>query len=121
MYCRIFGTNDVALSILSFLAVNPGEKRQVIVDTTQAPKKHAPCKLTATNPKGRKTELKTKEVPDGFETTFSSWDKGTHTVVVEYDSKEIPDSPFAVLVEKIDVSKVTVEGLDTRECFKILI
>ncbi|XP_053377764.1 filamin-A-like isoform X5 [Mercenaria mercenaria] len=93
--------------------VSPGEKRPVLVDTTKAPKKDAPCKLSMTNPKGRTVELKTKQVPDGYETTFSSWDKGTHVIKVEYDGKEIPESPFNVEVEKIDISKVTVKGLDT--------
>ncbi|KAL4226921.1 hypothetical protein ACF0H5_014899 [Mactra antiquata] len=93
--------------------VAPGEKRPVLVDTTKAPKKDAPCKLSVTNPKGRTTEMKTKQVPDGYESTFSSWDKGPHVVKVEYDGKEIPESPFTVDVEKIDVSKVTVSGLET--------
>lgn len=68
-----------------------------------------------TNPKGRTVELKTKQVPNGYETTFSSWDKGPHVVKVEYDGKEIPDSPFEVVVEKLEVSMVTVTGLETRK------
>ncbi|XP_052286873.1 filamin-A-like isoform X5 [Dreissena polymorpha] len=92
--------------------VSPGEKRPVTVDTTKAPKKDAPVKLSMTNPKGRTVELKTKPIPEGFETTFASWDKGPHSVKVEYDGKEIPESPFTVMVEKIDVSKVVVKGLE---------
>lgn len=68
-----------------------------------------------TNPKGRTTDLKTKPVPDGYETTFSSWDKGEHIVKVQYDGKEIPDSPLTVMVEKLDISKVTVKGLEKRK------
>ncbi|XP_052780237.1 filamin-A-like isoform X2 [Mya arenaria] len=93
--------------------VSPGEKRPVLVDTTKAPKKDAPVKLSMTNPKGRTVELKTKPVPEGHETTFSSWDKGMHIIKVEYDGKEIPESPFEVMVEKIDVSQVSVKGLET--------
>lgn len=98
-----------------FTAIAPGEKRPVVIDTTAAPKKDAPVKISATTPKGRTTELKTKPTPEGYETTFSSWDKGEHTIKVQYDGKEIPDSPFVVAVEKIDVTKVTVKGLETRK------
>jgi len=101
--------------IINVAAVAPGEKRPVVVDVTKAPKKDAPVKLSMTNPKGRTVELKTKPVPDGHETTFSSWDKGAHIIKVEYDGQEIPESPFEVLVEKIDVSKVVVKGLETRK------
>ena len=97
------------------LAVAPGEKRLVTIVTTNAPKKDAPCKVTNITPKKRTIDLKTKKVEEGYETTFSTWDIGTHIIKVEYDSKEIPDSPFEVMVEKIDVTKVTVIGLDTRK------
>ena len=94
----------------------PGEKRPVKIDTTNAPKKDAPCKITNITPKKKTNDLKTKKVPEGYETTFSTWDIGVHIVKVEYDGKEIPSSPFEVVVEKIDVTKVTVKGLDTRKC-----
>lgn len=93
----------------------PGEKRPVVIDTTAAPNKNAPCKLTATSPKGRTTELKTKPIAEGYETTFSSWDKGEHIIKVEYDGKEIPDSPFTLSVEKVEITKVVVKGLETRK------
>lgn len=93
----------------------PGEKRPVVIDTTAAPKKDAPVKISATSPKGRTTELKTKPTAEGYETTFSSWDKGEHTIKVSYDGKEIPDSPYILVVEKIEISKVTVKGLETRK------
>lgn len=99
-----------------FPAIAPGEKRPVIVDTTASLQK-APVKITATSPKNRTTELKTKPTPEGYETTFSSWDKGEHVIKVEYDGKEIPDSPFRVAVEKIDISKVQLKGLETRKFF----
>ena len=34
---------------------------------------------------------------------------------MEYDGKPVPDSPFRVAVEKIDVSKVSLKGLETRK------
>ena len=98
-----------------FSAVAPGEKRQVVVVTTASTKKNATCKITATTPKGRTTELKTKPVADGYETTFTSWDKGEHVIRVEYDGQEIPDSPFTISVEKVEISKVVVKGLETRK------
>lgn len=101
--------------LILLIAVSPGEKRPVTVDTTKAPKKDAPVKISMTNPKGRTVELKTKPVPEGHETTFASWDKGPHIVKVEYDGKEIPESPFTVVVEKIDISKVVVKGLEKRK------
>ena len=105
----------IKLLLLFSAAIAPGEKRQVVVDTTASPKKNAPCKISATTPKGRTSELKTKPTPEGYETTFSSWDKGEHVITVEYDGKPVPDSPFRVAVEKIDVSKVSLKGLETRK------
>lgn len=34
---------------------------------------------------------------------------------MQYDGKEIPDSPLTVMVEKLDVSKVIVKGLEKRK------
>ena len=99
----------------AIVAVAPGEKRPVTIVTTNAPKKDAPCKVTNITPKKKTNDLKTKKVSEGYETTFSTWDTGTHIIKVEYDGKEIPSSPFEVVVEKIDVTKVTVKGLDSRK------
>ena len=40
---------------------------------------------------------------------------GKHTVKIEFAGKEVPNSPFTVHVETIDVSKVLVKGLETRK------
>ena len=96
-------------------AIQTGEKRMVTVVTTSAPKKNAPCTVTTINPKGRSSALKTKPVPEGYEGVFSPWDSGVHKVKVEYDGKEIPDSPFDVEVYKINVSAVVVKGLEKRK------
>ena len=102
-----------------FVAVAPGEKRPVTVVTTNAPKKEAPCKIMDVSPKNRTTELKTKKVEIGYEATFSSWDIGIHKVKIEYDSQEVPGSPFEVVVEKLEINKVKVIGLDTRKLYSI--
>ena len=105
----------VVTKLLLVTAVAPGEKRPVTVVTTNAPKKEAPCKIVDVSPKNRSSELKTKKVDVGYEAVFSTWDIGVHMVKIEYDSKEVPGSPFEVFVEKIDVTKVKVIGLDTRK------
>lgn len=83
--------------------------------TTKATKKNAPCTINVTNPKGRTTSLKTKPVPEGYEAVFTPWDTGIHKVKVEYDSKEIPDSPFSVEVFKVNINAVLVKGLEKRK------
>ena len=77
--------------------------------------KAGPCTINVINPKGRATNLKTKQVPDGFETVFSPWDSGLHKVKVEYVGKEIPGSPFEVEVFKINLNAIVVTGLETRK------
>ena len=96
-----------------FLAVTVGEKRPITITTG---KPDAPCKVTATNPKGRPEELPTTKTKDGYQTTFAPLEVGPYKVKVEYAGKEIPKSPFSVPVEpKMDLDKVEVKGLETRK------
>ena len=97
------------------LAIQTGEKRTLLVVTTSIAMKAGPCTINVINPKGRATNLKTKQVPDGFETVFSPWDSGLHKVKVEYVGKEIPGSPFEVEVFKINLNAIVVTGLETRK------
>ena len=92
-----------------------GEKRTIIVVTINAAKKGAQCKITATNPKGRTTELKPKPCSEGFETVFTPWDSGMHKIKIEYDSIEVPGSPFDVEVYKVNLAAIIVKGLEKRE------
>lgn len=70
-----------------------------------------------TNPKGKTFDLPVTTTDKAFETTITPREVGPHKVHVEYNGKEIPDSPYTVDVMKpIDISKVTVSGLDTRKC-----
>ena len=74
------------------------------------------CKAILTNPKGKTFELPIEKTDKAFETVVTPKDLGPHKVSIEYNGKEIPDSPYTVDVMKpIDVSKVTVSGLDTRK------
>jgi len=74
-------------------------------------------KLTATNPKGKTSDLPTKKTKDGFEAIFAPLEEGPFKIKVEQPAgKEVPGSPFGVEVQpKTDTSKVTVKGLETRK------
>jgi hypothetical protein len=95
------------------------------------PKKDAPCKVTATNPKGKTVELSVKKSPEGYTTTWTPSDQGPHKVAVDYDKKPVPNSPFPVEVvpkgskgpaKDKPTGEVTVKGLYTRKlAMKILI
>lgn len=98
-------------------AIQTGEKRTVLVITTAIKMKAGPCNITVTNPKGRSTNLKTKQVTEGFETVFSPWDSGVHKITIEYAGKEVPGSPFEVDVFKINLSAIFVTGLEKRKLF----
>lgn len=88
--------------------------------TTAISMKAGPCNISALNPKGRSTNLKTKQVTEGFETVFSPWDAGVHKVKVEYAGKEIPGSPFEVDVFKVNFNAIFVIGLEKRKKFSRL-
>lgn len=97
-----------------------GEKRdiKVLVTAPAKPNRFAPeptCKITVQNPKGRNFEPKMDKTSKGFETFFTSNEPGPHIFKVEYNGKEIPDSPITCEVEKLEIRKVEVKGLETRE------
>jgi hypothetical protein len=97
-----------------------GEKRDiaVLVTAPAKPNRFAPeptCKITVANPKGRNFEPKMDKTPKGFKTFYQSNEPGPHIFKVEYNGKEIPDSPFTCEVEKLEIRKVDVKGLETRE------
>ena len=98
-------------------AIKVGETRPVTVDTQSAGKPDAPCKITATNPKGQPVVLPTKKTPTGFETIFAPLEPGPHMVKVEFAGQEVPKSPFEVPVEpsRAELKGVEVKGLDTRK------
>ena len=60
--------------------------------------------------------MKLTTVKEGFSTVFTPTEVGKHTVTVTYGGLPVPKSPFTVMVEiAVDVSKVTVKGLETRK------
>ena len=67
--------------------------------------------------KGKDVPVKTTDNKDGtFTVEYEPTTPGMYTVQVYFAEKEIPKSPIKVKVESsIDVSKVTVKGLDTRK------
>jgi len=105
---------------VSFPAMVMGEKRVIkaLVTAPAKPNRFAPeptCKITVTNPKGRNFEPKVDKTPQGFETFFTSNEPGPHVFKIEYNGKEIPDSPITCEVEKLEARKVEVRGLETRK------
>jgi len=100
--------------LTSVSAIAPGEKRPIRILThgSKAPA-NAPCKVLATAPNGKTTDLPTKKTPEGFETTFAPLETGPHVVRVNFDNKEVPDSPFKVdVVATVDLAKVQIKGLE---------
>ena len=98
-------------------AIKVGETRPITVDTQSAGKPDAPCKITATNPKGKPVDLPMKKTPAGFETMFAPLEPGPHLVKVEFAGQEVPKSPFEVPVEptRTELKGVEVKGLETRK------
>jgi filamin len=100
------------------VAVEVGEARPVQINTTKTGKPDAPCRVTATTPKGVTAELPTQQTPEGYQTVFAPLEEGPHKVNVNYAGKEVPKSPFTVQVEPAcDTGKVEVMGLETRKFF----
>lgn len=84
--------------------------------TSTTGKPDAPCRVFATNPKGKTTELPTRKIPEGYTATLAPQETGPHRVNVEFNGKEVPKSPFNVMAEPaIDFNKVKVTGLDARK------
>lgn len=108
---------DVKSSLFFMLkAVTVGEKRPIKIVSS---KPDAPCKVTATNPNGKTSDVPTKKVPDGHEALFAPLEEGPFKVKVEHNGKEVPESPFSVKVQpaKCDISKIQVKGLERRKCW----
>ena len=92
------------------------EVRPIKVDTTQAGRPDAPCRVTTTNPRGEVNELPAQRIPEGFQAIFAPLEPGPHLVNVNFAGKEVPRSPFPVTVEpKCDIGAVDVLGLETRK------
>lgn len=98
------------------IAIEVGEARPIQINTQKTGKQDAPCRVTATNPKGQTKELPTKPTPEGYQTVFAPLEEGPHKVNVNFAQKDVPKSPFTIQVEPaVDVSKVEVMGLETRK------
>ena len=105
------------LRYFNFSAIEVGEPRPVLIDTSTTGAPDAPCRVMATNPRGQTAELPVRRVPEGYTTTFAPLEPGPHKVNVNFAGKEVPRSPFPVKVEpKVNVGAVQVRGLETRKC-----
>ena len=91
------------------------EKRTITVVTTMAKKKDAPCLIVVTMPSGRTVELTVTQITEGYSAIFTSTEIGVHTVMIKYAGQDVPNSPYRVTVEKVEITEVTVTGLDTRK------
>lgn len=103
-------------SSLFITAIKLTENRTIVVVTTQAVKKDAPCTITITMPSGKRLEMTLIIVAEGYSTMFTPTEEGEHKVEVTYGELPVPKSPFTVMVEiAVDVSRVRVRGLETRK------
>lgn len=100
------------------IAIQLGESRKVTVLTHETGRADAPCEVISTSPKGKTDNVSTEKIPEGYICNFTPTEKGDHKVKVTYAGKEVPNSPFSVNVEAIDVSSVKVKGLEKRK-FKL--
>ena len=73
--------------------------------------------IALTDDRGKDVPVNTIDNKDGtFTVEYEPTTVGIYTVQVFFAEKEIPASPIKVKVESsIDLSKVTVKGLDTRK------
>lgn len=73
--------------------------------------------IALTDDKGKDVPCNTIDNKDGtFTVEYEPKTPGTYTVQVYFATKEVPQSPIKVKVESsIDLSKVTVKGLETRK------
>lgn len=92
-----------------------GESRKVTVLTHETGTANAPCGVVSTSPKGKTEDIPTAQIPDGYEFTFTPKEGGDYKVKITYAGQEVPDSPFSVKVEALDVSSVVVKGLEKCE------
>lgn len=73
--------------------------------------------------RGKDVPCKTIDNKDGtFTIEYEPKTPGTYTVQVYFAGQEIPQSPIKVKVESsVDLSKVTVRGLETRKFVDIFL
>lgn len=71
--------------------------------------------------RGKDVPCNTVDNKDGtFTIEYEPKTPGTYTVQVYFAGQEVPQSPIKVKVESsIDLSKVTVKGLETRKFFEM--
>lgn len=99
----------------TFTAVQLGETRKITVLTHLTDRPHAPCSVVSTSPSGATLEMPVEKIPEGYEVLFTPEEKGNHKVKVTFANQEVPNSPFSVNVEAVDVSGVIVKGLEKRK------
>lgn len=75
----------------------------------------AQCVVTIIFPSGKTVDLPVTKITEGYSAIFTSTEIGIHKVTIKYANQEVPKSPFSVSVEKVEVTGVTVTGLDTRK------
>ena len=79
--------------------------------------------MSVTTPEKKIVELPVKDYPDGYMTTFTPTEAGTHTVEVLYDKKPVDKSPFTVMAEPVTpepkkpVPQFDVKGLEKGKLF----
>ena len=101
--------------VTKFSAIPLGETRKISIITKESGRVDAACKVTVTPPKGDTYDVPVELKTEGYDCLFTPKVPGQHKVKIEYAAKDVPNSPFTVHVETIDVSKVLVKGLETRK------
>ena len=74
----------------------------------------APCTFIVTTPSGKTEEVPTEKTPEGYDVKFTPKEKGKYTVKITYAVTEVPDSPFTVHVQTVDLSSVKVIEVNLR-------
>ena len=101
---------------LMFIAIQVGEVRPIHINTVSTGKPDAPCFATVTNPKGQNINLLLTQTTEGYQTILAPMEPGPHKLSVKFAGKEVPKSPFNVLVEPaVDMDMIQVKGLERRK------
>lgn len=99
-----------------------GETRKITIITKDTGRVDAPCGVISTSPKDKTDDIPTEPFAEGYYAYFTPKEKGTYKVKVTFAGKEVPNSPFTVVVEALDISGVQVKGLEKRTCrFSLII
>ena len=114
---------NVTLYHLVSVAILVGETRTISVVISPTPKKKSPCKVTVSTPEHNIVDLPLKDSTDGYTTTYTPTETGSHKIEVIYEKKPIEMSPFTVMVESVftetkqtmPLPKVEVKGLEKRK------